>query len=57
MSTLDLTDNGERELYLWVMNDEGLYNMRYDLLTEETLTDIGFKFTSEQYMYMIENMD
>jgi hypothetical protein len=46
---MDLRDFGHGELSLVVYNDEYLYNNRFRL-TESELKELGFKFTSDQWV-------
>jgi len=43
----DLTEYSENELSMVIMNDEYLYNKRYNL-SKSCLNELGLKFTDEQ---------
>lgn len=61
MRNTDLTKHTERELELWVDNDEYLYrewlktirtgNMAY---IKDAFDDLGFKYTKEQWDYLVD---
>lgn len=61
MRNTDLTKHSERELELWKDNDEYFYqewrktirtgNMAY---IQSAFDDLGFKYTKEQWNYLVE---